>query len=479
MKIFVPNKLNSPFRWILITITGGIIFIGGLTYKITKTSTLKNNLNNISSTAQKENLIINIKANGVLEPVESIDIGPKYPGRLVQLVTKQGEKVKQGQILALMERAEIRTEGKIADAKYNQSLAEMEAARIRIPSEIQQAQAQFIKVEARLEEIKTKLEQASKRSAKKIEELKKELVLSQSNLQLATSKMKRGEELLQEGIVNQNDFDKLVNDYHKATTIFLKNKTFLKQITNSQNLEINQLRQKVLQSKAEVTEAKIIVDERKKIAKNEFSRLESLINLSKAQLEQVVIKFEDTAIRSPYDGLVVKQYAKPGEFINPISASLNSVISLAKGLKVIAEIPEIDINKVQENQLVTITSDVYPGELFQGKVTRIFSKHIPADNVKVFKVSIQLITGQNKLSPETELKIAFLEKRIPNALTIPNNTIITKEGKVGVLLINEFNKPEFQSVVLGKILNNKTQVLSGLNPEDILLVNSFKQVNNI
>ena len=284
---------------------------------------------------------------------------------------------------------------------------------------------------------------------------------------------------MQEGIVNQNDFDKLVNDYHKATTIFLKNKTFLKQITNSQNLEINQLRQKVLQSKAEVTEAKIIVDERKKIAKNEFSRLESLINLSKAQLEQVVIKFEDTAIRSPYDGLVVKQYAKPGEFINPISASLNSVISLAKGLKVIAEIPEIDINKVQENQLVTITSDVYPGELFQGKVTRIFSKHIPADNVKVFKVSIQLITGQNKLSPETELKIAFLEKRIPNALTIPNNTIITKEGKVGVLLINEFNKPEFQSVVLGKILNNKTQILSGLNPEDILLVNSFKQVNNI
>ena len=50
-----------------------------------------------------------------------------------------------------------------------------------------------------------------------------------------------------------------------------------------------------------------------------------------AQLEQVVIKFEDTAIRSPYDGLVVKQYAKQGEFINPISASLNSVISLAKG----------------------------------------------------------------------------------------------------------------------------------------------------
>ena len=45
MKIFVPNKLNSTFRWILITITGGIIFIGGLPYKITKTTTLKNNHN--------------------------------------------------------------------------------------------------------------------------------------------------------------------------------------------------------------------------------------------------------------------------------------------------------------------------------------------------------------------------------------------------------------------------------------------------
>ena len=479
METLVPSKLNRPLPLILIMITGGIIFIGGLTYKVAKTSILKNNLNNIVAVAKQESLITDIEVDGILEPIENVEISPKYPGRLVQLLTKQGEKVKQGQILALMERAEIRAQGKVAEAKYSESLAEMEAAKIRIPSEIQKAQTQHIRAEARLREVQTKLEQVSKKIPKKIEKVKAELVSSQSNLQLSTSRMKRGEELLQEGVISQDDFDKLLNNYHKAKAIFLKNGTSLKQITSSQNLEIDQLRQEALQAKAEVTEAHIVVEEYQKIAKNEFARLESLINGSKAQLEQVVIKFEDTAIRAPIDGLVMRQYASPGEYINPISASLNSIISLAKGLKVTAEIPEIDINRIEQGQLVTITTNVYPEQLFQGQVAKISSEKVLADKTKVFKVTIKLITGQNNLLPEMNLKVSFSEKRIPNTLTIPNNTIITKEGKAGVVLINKFDHPEFQPVILGKVFGNKTQILFGLNPGDKLLINSLKKVNNI
>ncbi len=479
MESLVPNKLNHPFSWIVILITGGIMFIGGLTYKIAKTSILKSNIHNIVTVAKQENLITSIEVDGILEPIESIDISPKYPGRLVQLLTQQGKRVKQGQILALMERAEIRAEGKIAEAKYSQSLAEMEAAKISIPSEIQKAQTQHIKLEARLEEIRTRLEQISKTIPKKVEQFKIELVSSQSNLQLATSRMKRSEELLKEGVITQDDFDKLLNDYHKAKAIFLKNETFLKQITSSQNLEINQLRQEALQVKAEVAEAQITVEERKKIAKNEFSRLGSLINESKAQLERVVIKFEDTAIRAPFDGLVVRQYAKPGEFINPISGSLNSVVSLAKGLKVTTGILKTDINRVKKGQRVNITSNVYPEQLFQGQVTKVFSETALKNNIKTPQVTIKLITGENELSPQTNLKVSFLEKNIPNALTIPNNTIITKEGKTGVVLINEFNNPEFQPVTLGRVLDSRTEIIFGLNPGDKLLINSLKKINSI
>ena len=479
MESLVPSKLNHPFPWIAIMITGGIISTGGLVYKIAKTSILKSNLHNIVTVVKQENLITNIEVDGTLEPIESIDVSPKYPGRLVQLLTQQGEKVKKGQILALMERAEIRAEGKVAEAKYSQSLAQMEVAKISIPSEIQKAQSQYVKLETKLEKIRTRLRQISKTIPKKVEQFKIELVSSQSNLQLATSRMKRGEELLKEGVITQDDFDELLNDYHKAKAIFLKNETFLKQITSSRNLEINQLRQEVLQVTAEVTEAQIIVEERKKIAKNEFSRLGSLINESKAQLERVVIKFEDTAIRAPFDGLIVRQYAKPGEFINPISFSLNSVVSLARGLKVTTEISKTDISRVKKEQLVTITSNAYPEKLFQGQVTKVFSGTGLKNNIKTSQVTIKLITGENELSPQTNLKVSFLEKNIPNGLTIPNNTIITKEGKTGVVLINEFNRPEFQPVTLGRVWDSRTEIIFGLNPGDKLLINSLKKINNI
>jgi HlyD family secretion protein len=98
--------------------------------------------------AQRETLAVEIEASGVVEPIESVNISPKNPGRLVQLRVEQGMTVKQGDILALMEHTEIKAEGKFAEANYNQALAELEAAKVRIPSEIQQAQTRYMQAKA-------------------------------------------------------------------------------------------------------------------------------------------------------------------------------------------------------------------------------------------------------------------------------------------------------------------------------------------
>jgi HlyD family secretion protein len=469
METPVPNKLQSPLPWILAIMTGGIILVGGLTYKMAKTPVVEKEIDKMTVIAQRETLAVEIEASGVVEPIESVNISPKNPGRLVQLRVEQGMTVKQGDILALMEHTEIKAEGKFAEANYNQALAELEAAKVRIPSEIQQAQTRYMQAKASLEQAKANLEQASQRIPKDIDQIKAQIISAQSRLQLAASRIKRNEELLQEGAITQDRFDELLNDYHNAQANLIEIQTRLAQANNTQNPEIDQFKQEALQAQAAMAEAQILVEEYQKTAKTEIASLEAAAEAAKAQLEQVVIQFQDTAIRAPFDGIVTQKFATPGAFVTPTtsasstaSATSSSIIALARGLKVVAKVPEVDIGMIQQGQPVTVTADAFPNEVFQGQVVLIAPEAVVEQNVTSFEVTIGLITGREQLLSRMNVDVAFLGQQISDALVVPTVAIVTKEGETGVMVADENEQPQFQPVTIGQVLDEKTEILSGL-----------------
>lgn len=80
MEIPVPNKLNRPLPWILAVMTGGLLVVGGLTYKMAQTPVSESKLEKMTVIAQRESLAVDIEASGVVEPIESVNISPKKPG---------------------------------------------------------------------------------------------------------------------------------------------------------------------------------------------------------------------------------------------------------------------------------------------------------------------------------------------------------------------------------------------------------------
>ncbi len=469
MDISVPSKLNRPLPWILALMTGGLLLVGGLTYKIAKTPVVESEIEKMTVIAQRETLAVEIEASGVVEPIESVNISPKNPGRLVELRVEQGMKVKRGQIIALMEHKEIKAEGKFAEANYNQALAELESAKVRIPSEIQQAQTRYIQAQAQLEEAKANLERASQSIPKDIDQIKAQIISAQSRLQLAGSRVKRNEELLQEGAITQDRFDELLNDYHNAQADLIEIQTRLEQANNTQNPEIDQFKQEALQAQAAMAEAQILVEEHQRTAKAEIAVLEAAAEAAKAQLEQVVIQFQDTAIRAPFDGIVTQKFANPGAFVTPTtsasstaSATSSSIIALARGLKVVAKVPEVDIGMIQQGQPVTVAADAFPNELFQGQVVLIAPEAVVEENVTSFEVTIALITGRDKLLSRMNVDVAFLGQEISDALVVPTVAIVTQEGETGVMVADENEQPQFKPVTIGQVLDEKTQILSGL-----------------
>ena len=460
-KVPVINNLNSPFPLILSLMTGGIILVGGIIYRIVETPTAKIELKDLTVLVKRETLAVEIGASGTLEPIQSVTLSPKNPGRLLKLLVQQGTSVKQGQVLAIMENTELQAQGKQAQANFQKAAAELEAAKITIPSEINQAQTRLIQAEAKFEETQANLAQAQQRIPRDIEQIKAQILAARSRTQLAASRVKRNEELMKEGAIPHDSFDQVISDYHNAKANLLEITQRLEQVQNTANPQMSQLQQDIIQSQAAVAEAKIAFEERKKTAKAEISRLEASVTAAKAELERRMIQFQDTAIRAPFDGIITQTHANVGAFVTP--AASNSILLLARGLEVVAKVSEVDLKMLEVGQPVKVIADAYPDKMFQGQVIRIAPEAIVDRNVTSFEVTVGLVTGRDELKSKMNVDVTFLGKQLSNVLVVPTIAIVTQEGKIGVMIPDQDNNPQFKPVTIGMVLDEKTEILSGLD----------------
>jgi HlyD family secretion protein len=471
------GKLNRPLPLILIVMAGGIIAVGAFTYKLVETPAPQSELEKLTVPAQRETLSVEIKASGTVEPIQSVNISPKNPGLLAQLRVEQGVRVKQGDILAIMDNREIQAQGFQAQAKLQQAIAQLKESEISIPEEIKQAKARLFQAQTQISQAQARLQQAQARIPRNIDQERGAVVAAEARFKLAQERLKRNQSLLQSGAISQDTFDEALNEFRAADANLFQAKQRLAQASNTASPEIGQIQQEIAQLKGAAAEAKMAVEQKEKMAQTQIDQLKAAATAAQAELERVKVQYQDTIIRAPFDGIVTQKYASVGAFVTPTtsasttaSATSSSILALARGLEVVAKVPEVDIGQLQKGQPVEVVADSYPNEVFQGQVIRVAPEAVVEQNVTSFEVTIGLISGQDKLRSKMNVDVKFLGKQLSDALVVPTVAIVTEKGKTGVMVPGAENKPEFKPVTIGLVLDDKAQILSGINPGDKVFV---------
>jgi HlyD family secretion protein len=147
------GKVKRPLPWIMGLITAGILAVAGGAYFVIDSKTSKIDLAKLTVPVQAQNLTVRITANGSVVPIQSVNLSPKTSGRLAKLFVEQGDKVQQGQRVALMENGDL--QARYLQAKANLTKAQASLAEVQAgsrPEEIAQAQARLLQAQARLDE---------------------------------------------------------------------------------------------------------------------------------------------------------------------------------------------------------------------------------------------------------------------------------------------------------------------------------------
>ena len=190
---------------------------------------------------------------------------------------------------------------------------------------------------------------------------------------------------------------------------------------------------------------------------------------ARERLEQLEQESREQRIRAPFAGTITARYAEPGSFVTPTTAASatagatsSSIVELSQGLEVTARVPESDIGRIVTGQNAEIRVDAFPDERFMAKVSEIAPRAEKEDNVTSFEVKLNFVNPPKKLKIGMTADINFQRGRSSPKLLVPTVAIVTEDGKPGVLLVDENQKPRFQPVELGNSSGDQTAILNGL-----------------
>jgi HlyD family secretion protein len=317
-----------------------------------------------NSTAASTSQIV-LESKGWVIPEQQILVSPQVSGRILELNFEAGQRVTKGEVLAVLDSTEYRSE-------HERALAEVASARERMneaavgnrPDEIKQAQAE-------LEEAKTQLAQAERT-------------------------LKRRQELFDQKAITSQDIEDSQSQYDAL------------------------LRRVEKLSAASRLMSEGPRSERKRISEAELRRAE-------AELSRAKWRLDNTIITAPISGTILKKNAELGNLVNPIafngSFSLCDIADLAK-LEVELSIQERDISKVFQYQKCRVRSEAFPERIYEGYVSRLMPIADRAKSAIPVRVRVSVPSEEQGayLKPEMGATVTFFQDKVDPPATIRTTT---------------------------------------------------------
>ncbi|MEM6255548.1 MAG: ABC exporter membrane fusion protein [Cyanobacteria bacterium P01_D01_bin.156] len=324
--------------------------------------------------------ITTVTALGSLEPLGEI-IQLTAPtstqeSRIQELLVAEGDRVEQGQIIAVLDNRDL-MQAALEKAEQQVTIARAQLAQIKAGAQTGEIQAQEAEI-ARL-----RADQAGNISTQRAT-----IARLEAEVQNAQLEAQRYESLYQQGAVSASERDTRQLTYTTAQ----------RQLQEA-NASLNRIE---AAGQEQITQARATLDRIAEVRPVDVSTAEAEVQSAIASVTEAQANLDQSYVRSPSDGQVLKIHTRAGETIGSDGIA---TLGQTQQMVVVADVYQDDISKVQPGQSVEVTTSVIDDVLL-GTVQRIglqveqqeVINEDPAANIdaKVVEVHIQLDEDDSK-----------------------------------------------------------------------------------
>jgi RND family efflux transporter MFP subunit len=199
-------------------------------------------------------------------------------------------------------------------------------------------------------------------------------------------------------------------------------------------------------------------------AKAQYDSSTASLNNAKASLAEAQTALDDSSLRAPFDGWVIKRSVDVGALVGPTAPAFT--IADTRSVRAVFGVPDNAMGRIKLGQQQAITTDSFPEE-FSGRVSAISPAADPKS--RVYSVEVTIPNPRNQLKSGMIASLALGGEILPTSvLAVPLSAVIrdpqNTEG-FAVLIAEGAGDPvtvRSRNVELGDAYGNMIQVLSGL-----------------
>ena len=188
------------------------------------------------------------------------------------------------------------------------------------------------------------------------------------------------------------------------------------------------------------------------------------------QVSQIKKQISDAAIKAPTSGTISAKPVEQGVYANA-GTDIATIVNLSQA-KVQLNLTEMEVYQVKQGQQVKITTDVYPGQIFNGRISFISPQAYETHNYRIE------IMADNKesavLRSGTFVYADFSRKTKQNILLIPREAL-TESIKDAAVYVVENNVVRQRPIKTGIEAGSMIQVTSGLKAGEVVVTSG--QIN--
>lgn len=300
-----------------------------------------------------------IAVSGRIEGDDAV-VASKTAGRVREISVREGDEVKAGQLIAVLDDEQVRAREEQADGAVRQAEARARGA-----------EQQIAVLESELEQSRLGVDQARLDAEGRVRQAEAQVAAAEAQLAQAEAEHRkaRADEERYTSLAESGDVPEQTGSHARSTS-------------EAQAAAVRAARKQVDVARAAVTSAKATLANpairsseaariRQRIvqAHSDISAARAEMEQARARLSEAQANRQDLRIVAPMDGTVATRSAQPGEVVaagTPVVTLVNLSTVYLRGF-----VPEGDIGRVRAGQRAEVFLDSAPGQPIEAIVSRI------------------------------------------------------------------------------------------------------------
>jgi len=212
------------------------------------------------------------------------------------------------------------------------------------------------------------------------------------------------------------------------------------------------------------------------IAQQQYDEVKTAYEAAKVSYQFLL---DNTELKSPFNGVVTGKYFEDGENFSGAPntrAGKSAIVTIVKisQLKALVGISASYFPQIKKGMKATITSDIYPNQKFFGEIYNIYPTI--DDATKTFTVEVKINNSNLQLRPGM-FAIIKLNLGKGTAILVPTIALVKQTGTNDLyLFLSKKNVAVKQRVFTGRLFDDKTEILEGINDGDEIIIEGQNKI---